>query len=156
MRRWLDGQDGAAYKVTLGQSRVMMEKLAKQTERAQEEEDSLDVPREKSWVARVVGEAQGCRLEKKILQSLETFLKSWKRSYLDTAFIYFNFYIILKVIFHLLIAKSWLYSPLYDTSFLFSHSVVSYSLQPHGLQHAKPPCPSPSPGVCLNSCPLSL
>ena len=78
MRRWLDGQDGAAYKVTLGQSPVMMEKLAKQTERAQEEEDSLDVPREKSWVARVVGEAQGCGLEKKILQSLETFLKSWK------------------------------------------------------------------------------
>ena len=78
----------------------------------------LGCAREKSWVARVVGEAQGSRLEKKILQSFETFLKSWKQSYLDTAFIYFNFYIILKVIFHLLIAKSWLYSPLYDTSFL--------------------------------------
>ena len=34
---------------------------------------------------------------------------------------------------------------------LFSHSVVSDSLQPHGLQHARLPCPSPSPGVCLNS-----
>ena len=44
MRRWLEGQDGAAYKVTLGQSPVVMEKLAKQTERAQEEEDSLGVP----------------------------------------------------------------------------------------------------------------
>ena len=32
------------------------------------------------------------------------------------------------------------------------HSVMSYSLQPHGLQHAKLPCPSPSPGVCSNSC----
>ena len=38
---------------------------------------------------------------------------------------------------------------------LFSRSVVSDSLQPHGLQHARPPCPSPPPGVCSNSCPLS-
>ena len=37
----------------------------------------------------------------------------------------------------------------------FSHSVVSDSLQPHGLQHARLPCPSLSPGVCSNSCPLS-
>ena len=36
----------------------------------------------------------------------------------------------------------------------FSHSVVSNSLQPHGLQHARPPCPSPS-WVYSNSCPLS-
>ena len=39
--------------------------------------------------------------------------------------------------------------------FLFSCSVMSNSLQPHGLQHARLPCPSPSPGACLNSCPLS-
>ena len=38
---------------------------------------------------------------------------------------------------------------------LFSRSVVSNSLQPHGLQHARLPCPSLSPGVCSNSCPLS-
>ena len=38
---------------------------------------------------------------------------------------------------------------------LFSHSVVSDSLQPHGLQHAWLPCPSPSPGACSNSLPLS-
>ena len=37
----------------------------------------------------------------------------------------------------------------------FIHSVVSDSLQPHGLQHARPPCPSPTPGVYPNSCPLS-
>ena len=37
----------------------------------------------------------------------------------------------------------------------FSHSVVSDSLLPHGLQHARPPCPSPPPGVYSNSCPLS-
>ena len=37
----------------------------------------------------------------------------------------------------------------------FSRSVVSNSLRPHGLQHTRPPCPSPSPGACSNSCPLS-
>ena len=37
----------------------------------------------------------------------------------------------------------------------FSHSVVSNSLQPHGLQHARPPCPSPTPRVYSDSCPLS-
>ena len=37
----------------------------------------------------------------------------------------------------------------------FSCSVVSDSLQPHELQHARPPCPSPTPGVYENSCPLS-
>ena len=37
----------------------------------------------------------------------------------------------------------------------FSHSVRSDFLQPHGLQHARPPCPSPTPGVHPNSCPLS-
>ena len=37
----------------------------------------------------------------------------------------------------------------------FSHSVMSNSLQLHGLQHAKPPCPSPTPRVYSNSCPLS-
>ena len=37
----------------------------------------------------------------------------------------------------------------------FSCSVVSDSLRPHELQHARPPCPSPTPGVCSNSCPLS-
>ena len=37
----------------------------------------------------------------------------------------------------------------------FSCSVVSDSLQPHRLQHARPPCPSPTPEVYPNSCPLS-
>ena len=37
----------------------------------------------------------------------------------------------------------------------FSRSVVSDSLQPHGLQPARLPCPSPTPGACSNSCPLS-
>ena len=43
----------------------------------------------------------------------------------------------------------------------FSRSVVSHSLWPHGLQHTRPPCPSPTPGddllnlTYLNSCPLN-
>ena len=37
----------------------------------------------------------------------------------------------------------------------FSHSVVSDSLWPYGLQHARLPCPSPSPGAYSNSCPFS-
>ena len=37
----------------------------------------------------------------------------------------------------------------------FSRSVMSDSLQPHELQHARPPCPSPTPGVHSNSCPSS-
>ena len=41
------------------------------------------------------------------------------------------------------------------TFFHFSHSVVSDSLQLHEPQHARLLCPSPSPGTCSNSCPLS-
>ena len=37
----------------------------------------------------------------------------------------------------------------------FNHSVMSDSLQPHVLQHTRPPCSSPTPGVYSNSCPLS-
>ena len=41
------------------------------------------------------------------------------------------------------------------TLLLFSHSVMSDSLWPCGRQYARPPCPSPSPRACSNSCPLS-
>ena len=44
-----------------------------------------------------------------------------------------------------------LYSPVSQ----FSRSVVSNSLQPHGLHHARLPCPSPTPGAYSNSCPSS-
>ena len=43
----------------------------------------------------------------------------------------------------------------YFSSVHFSHSVTSDSLQPHGLQHARPPCPSPTPRIYSNSCPSS-
>ena len=45
--------------------------------------------------------------------------------------------------------------PLHIASVQFSHSVVSDSLWPHESQHARPPCPSPTPGVYSNSCPLN-
>ena len=40
-------------------------------------------------------------------------------------------------------------------SYCFSVIQLCLTLWPHGLQHARPPCPSPGPGVCSNSCPLS-
>ena len=42
-----------------------------------------------------------------------------------------------------------------NTNVQFSCSVMSNSLQPHELQHARPPCPSPTRRVHLNSCPSS-
>ena len=42
-----------------------------------------------------------------------------------------------------------------ETTVQFSYSVVSDSLQPHEPQHARPPCPSPNPGIYPNPCPLS-
>ena len=44
---------------------------------------------------------------------------------------------------------------LVSSSVKFSHSVMSNSLQPHEPQHARPPCPLPTPRVYPNSCPLS-
>ena len=48
--------------------------------------------------------------------------------------------------------KWWL---IQDSSVQFSHLVVSDSFRPHGLQHARLPCSSPTPRVYPNSCPLS-
>ena len=42
-----------------------------------------------------------------------------------------------------------------ESILLFNHSLMSDSLRPHGLQNARPPCPSPTPRACSNSCPLS-
>ena len=47
------------------------------------------------------------------------------------------------------------WKPVASLSVQFSRSVVSDSLQPHESQHARPPCPSPTPGVYSNSCPSS-
>ena len=44
---------------------------------------------------------------------------------------------------------------LQTVSVQFSRSVMSNSLRPHESQHARPPCPSPTPGLYSNSCPSS-
>ena len=59
----------------------------------------------------------------------------------------------------LVLALSWnlplnVCSPL-TSSGQFSHSVVSDSLRPHEMQLSRPPCPSPTPRLYPNSCPLS-
>ena len=55
----------------------------------------------------------------------------------------------------MLIFTLFLYPPNFCQSVQFSHWVLSNSLWPHGLQHTRPPCPSPTSGVYPNSCPLS-
>ena len=49
----------------------------------------------------------------------------------------------------------WRYICMYVHISQFSCSVMSDSLQPHGLQHPRLPCPSPTPRACSNSCPWS-
>ena len=56
---------------------------------------------------------------------------------------------------HLLILRKAMINLVQFSSFQFSRSVVSDSLRPHESQHARPPCPSPTPGVHSNSRPLS-
>ena len=55
----------------------------------------------------------------------------------------------------MLFAETWMDLHIAISSVQFSHSVVSNSLGPHGLHHSRPPCPSPTPGVYSDSCPLS-
>ena len=58
---------------------------------------------------------------------------------------------------HLIFLGVWVTDPVPGTfsSVQFSLSVMSSSLRPHELQHARPPCPSPTPRVHPNPCPLS-
>jgi len=53
--------------------------------------------------------------------------------------------------------RGWLFFFFFDgrTNLQFSISVMSDSLRPHGLQHTRLPCPSPTPEACWNSCPSS-
>ena len=55
----------------------------------------------------------------------------------------------------IIILNGWSGGPCSPQSVQFSRSVVSDSLQPHESQHTRPPCPSPTPGVYSNACPLS-
>ena len=56
----------------------------------------------------------------------------------------------------ILLLLLWYPAMMYQVSSVqLSHSVVSDCSRPHGLKHARPPCPSPAPGVYSNSCPLT-
>ena len=55
----------------------------------------------------------------------------------------------------LIFQRLWLFHFVMFILVQFSCSLLSDSLQPHGLQHARLPCPSPIPKACSNSCPLS-
>ena len=62
----------------------------------------------------------------------------------------------IKITISLAKCKMWSSQPLAQfSSVQFSHSVVCDSLWPHELQHARPPCPSPTPRVHSNWCPSS-
>ena len=68
--------------------------------------------------------------------------------------------VVSEIIIHIRVSSPFLPTPFFFQSFLlrtiqfqFSRSVVSDSLWPHELQHARPHCPSPTPGVYPNSCP---
>ena len=60
-----------------------------------------------------------------------------------------------NTVYGLICVSSMEFLSLLSPSVQFSHSVVSNSLRDHGLQHARLPCPSPTPRACSNSCPLS-
>ena len=74
---------------------------------------------------------------------------SWTLSWFTYIRWLFNVYIFLYHSFILL------WNNFVSISFQFSRSVMSNSLRPHGLWHTRPPCPSWTPRVCSNSCPLN-
>ena len=79
-----------------------------------------------------------------VKQDVNLMLKiwNWKNSRLMKIFLFefLKVYLLIKISF---------------SSVQFSRSVVSDSLRPHESQHARPPCPSPTPGVCSYLCPSS-
>ena len=71
------------------------------------------------------------------------------------AHVSFSMFIFLNYSFIWVYAQDWDCWIIQFSLVQFSCSVVSDSLQPHESQHARPPCPTPTPGVYPNSCPLS-
>ena len=85
-----------------------------------------------------------------------TSVKTYQILYFNYAyFIIYQLY--LKKFYKLMFPTGWnlLWVIIRKSAVQFSHSVVSDSLWPHRLQHSRPPCPSPTPRVYSNSCPLS-
>ena len=98
-----------------------------------------------------------------IFSSLETKIEIWiNRIHLDKIWINVLFWLIKCLTFWLLYINSPLHSTLYDSSYTFKVPSVQFSsvtqpcptLRPHESQHARPPCPSPTPRVYSNPCPL--
>ena len=70
----------------------------------------------------------------------------------------FQFFFHFNLFFHFSIVETdsfFLSKILMEISVQFSHLIVSNSSKPHGPQHARPPCPSPTPRACSNSSSLS-
>ena len=85
-----------------------------------------------------------------------TSVKTYQILYFNYAyFIIYQLY--LKKFYKLMFPTGWnlLWVIIRKSAVQFSHSVVSNSLWPHRLQHARPPCLSPTPRVYSNSCPSS-
>ena len=69
---------------------------------------------------------------------------------------FFRFHILVISYDICLCLSDWLHLEYYNLSVQFSSVAQScLTLRPHSLQHARLPCPSPNPGACSNSCPLS-
>ena len=81
--------------------------------------------------------------------------KGWFQDDLSALYLLYTLFLLLL---HQLHLRSWgtrsrrLGMPALESLSQFSRSVMSDSLRPHGLQHARPPCPSPTPGAYPNSC----
>ena len=76
------------------------------------------------------------------------FLVTFSQGHWSSLDLFPSFYLSVSNTFYISLNTGWLLS-------LLSWQVVSNSLWLHGLQHGRLPCPSPSPGVCPNSCPLN-
>ena len=103
------------------------------------------------WLGRSPGESKSCPLQDSSMQNpihgvAELGMTEWLSLSMDTVKFYICTYTYMYIYVPICMNK---------VSVQFSLSVVSDSLWPHGLQHAKPPCPSPTPGVYSNSCPSS-
>ena len=74
---------------------------------------------------------------------------------LNYFFLLFSLFLLILLISFLKINLVPIFWIFLSCSIQFSRTVVSDSLQPHEPEHARPPCPSPTPGVHPNPCPLS-
>ena len=89
-----------------------------------------------------------CLLSQELIISFDRKTLPWKQVFWRDRLEKHSFFFFINTL-------SWVGNCIPCSSVQFSRSVVSYSLRLHGLQHTRSPCPSPTPGVNTNSCPLS-